>query len=306
MVRKRFHPAPYWPEDRLRHDQELAVARFITDRGNEGTKQYEATFRAAEPLVRRLFRESDDLRAFSGGVLERHPELVHASRYLGGPPVSADDLRTLAGGHVSAGRLRGEFARKVAGVVQAAWDPIRFPWLQDGRAPRSHEREAAINWTAGLWAVEQLRTRRRSASSREQERRVADVLTAAGWNELRHDEVGPIRVIDDLRRGTFTRERLLAEEKCDLPVRLSDGRLLALECKVSNSAVNSYKRLNREIGDKAAKWNRAFGDQVVTGAVLAGVYKLANLSAAQDNSGIAIFWDHDLGALRDFVSAART
>ncbi|MGH2771058.1 MAG: XamI family restriction endonuclease [Actinomycetota bacterium] len=56
---------------------------------------------------------------------------------------------------------------------------------------------------------------------------------------------------------------------------------MALECKVSNSALNSVKRLIRETGGKARSWRNAFGLQIVTGAVLAGVYKLGNLLDAQ-------------------------
>lgn len=290
----------------MRRDQELAVDRFVSRRGSEGTKQYEETFKSAEPMVRRLFTASRDLREFSGTVLAASPELVDAARYLGGPPVSADDLRTLVGERVTRSRLDAAVAAKVASVIRAARDPVRFPWLLGERGPTQHEREAAIRWTAGLWAVEQLRTKRRIDSSREQEGLVASTLSNAGWNEVPRTEAGSIQVPDDLRRGTFSRETQLAGEKCDLPVRLFDGRLLALECKVSNSAVNSYKRLNREIGDKAAKWNRAFGDQVVTGAVLDGVFKLSNLMDAQDRSRIAIFWEHDIRSLVDFVRSTGT
>lgn len=42
------------------------------------------------------------------------------------------------------------------------------------------------------------------------------------------------------------------------------------ECKVSNSKVNSHKRLNHEAVDKVAKWEDAFGRQCVPGAVLQG------------------------------------
>lgn len=53
-----------------------------------------------------------------------------------------------------------------------------------------------------------------------------------------------------------------------------------LECKVSNSATNSVKRLNRETGGKARDWNGRFGERAITGAVLAGVFKLRNLKTA--------------------------
>ena len=87
--------------------------------------------------------------------------------------------------------------------------------------------------------------------------------------------------------------------------RLRDGRLLALECKVSNGPKNSWKRLNREVGGKAERWRAAFGGQLVTGAVLAGVFDLSCLVAAQGDEGVAIYWEHDLTRLITFLSAAR-
>ena len=81
-------------------------------------------------------------------------------------------------------------------------------------------------------------------------------------------------------------------------------RLLLIECKASNSEVNSYKRLNHEIGDKAAVWKRSFGESVIPAAVLAGVFKVDNLEEAQ-RGGIAIFWEHDVATLFEFVAATR-
>ena len=62
------------------------------------------------------------------------------------------------------------------------------------------------------------------------------------------------------------------------------------------------KRLLRETGGKARAWRNAFGQQVLTGAVIAGVYKLIHLKEAQDDYEVAIFWEHDLAPLQDFVS----
>lgn len=65
------------------------------------------------------------------------------------------------------------------------------------------------------------------------------------------------------------------------------GRLLLLECKVSNSATKSVKRRNRETGGKARDWNGRFGERSITGAVLAGVVELRNLKTARAG-GVAI------------------
>jgi hypothetical protein len=79
--------------------------------------------------------------------------------------------------------------------------------------------------------------------------------------------------------------------------------LLLVECKVSGSAVNSVKRLNHEVGDKAATWSRAFGTQQHTMAVLAGVFRLKNLTDAQAKN-IALVWERDLTPLAAFLAAA--
>jgi hypothetical protein len=63
---------------------------------------------------------------------------------------------------------------------------------------------------------------------------------------------------------------------------LWDRRIMAIECKVSNSSTNSVKRLNRGAAGKAEKWLHEFGALgVVPVAVLSGVYKLHNLVGAQ-------------------------
>lgn len=111
-----------------------------------------------------------------------------------------------------------------------------------------------------------------------------------------------VQSLDELERKTFTSEVALGGAKADVAVRLDDGRLLAIECKVSNSAINSVKRLNRETVGKAERWRRLYGQQVVTAAVLSGVYKVGNLADAQA-AGVAIFWEHRLEALGQFVRA---
>jgi len=63
------------------------------------------------------------------------------------------------------------------------------------------------------------------------------------------------------------------------------------------------KRLIRETCGKADLLRHAFGEQVITGAVLSGVFKLKNLREAQNDRGVALFWEHDLSRLEEFVRA---
>ena len=87
---------------------------------------------------------------------------------------------------------------------------------------------------------------------------------------------------------------------------LFDGRVMPVECKVSNSSTNSIKRLNNDAQVKAVSWIREFGDRsTVPAAVLAGVYLVRHLLQAQD-AGLTIFWTHDIEALVAFVLGTKT
>jgi hypothetical protein len=111
---------------------------------------------------------------------------------------------------------------------------------------------------------------------------------------------------DAPERGEFCRESLLGTRKADFILQLWDQRFLAIECKVSNSATNSVKRLNNDAAAKAEAWRDDFGRvQVVPAAVLSGVYKLHNLVDAQQR-GLTLFWEHDLASLVRWINATRT
>ncbi|WP_418888083.1 XamI family restriction endonuclease [Microbacterium resistens] len=81
--------------------------------------------------------------------------------------------------------------------------------------------------------------------------------------------------------------------------------MLAVECKVSNSEVNSVKRVNNDAAAKAEVWINQFGQvNVVPAAVLSGVFKVSNLESAQAR-GLTLFWAHRLDALIAFIEQTR-
>jgi hypothetical protein len=283
----------------LEREAQRSVVLFVEQRLAEGTRPYRAAFDAARAQVSALFRATDNLLAFDPAVFA-DPAMVDAARYLAGPPVSSDDLRTLA--RLAPPQDEAEKRERIARVLWKCLDPFRFPWLAEGgnRVPARRERDTAIVWTCSLWAVEKCRTSRRTESSAQQERRVAELFRSCGL--LERDSRAPIQVLDELPRLSFVREVPLGGAKADLAVRLADGRLLAIECKVSNSAVNSVKRLNREAAGKAERWRTHYGLQVIPAVVLSGVFNVANLVDAQ-GAGVFIFWEHALVDLDVFVRA---
>jgi len=296
---------PVWNADELESRRREAIADFIEVRNAEGSLRYRAAFTAALDLTIRLFAATDDLANFrSGDALADDPALVRVARYLGAPPISGDDLNTLAGANIATRRsLDADLAAKAAEVIATAVDPERFPWLFESqpRQPTAPERDLALRWTAGLMAASEAQMSRRNEASGRQEAAVRSFLAIHGFLEV---AAQPIQLTGGLEPGTFSREASVMGIRCDVPVGLLDGRFLLIECKSSNSAVNSVKRLNRETGGKAQEWIRRLGERAIPAAVLAGVFQLGSLKSAQE-VGTTIFWERDLAPLAEFINAAR-
>jgi hypothetical protein len=304
-VPREYAKPPTWTEGELEASRREAIADFIERRSAEGSARYRQAFEDALTLGDRLFNATNDLIEFaSGEALAQDPELMRVARYLGAPPISADDLNTLAGAKIaSRRRLDPMLAAKAAEVIVAAIDPERFPWLTgvSSRPPAPEERNSALRWTAGLMAASEAQMSRRQEASGRQERAVRAFIQDAGFTEV---PPRAIHLTGGLEPGTYSREASVVGINCDVPVGLLDGRFLLIECKSSNSALNSVKRLNRETGGKAQEWIRRLGERAIPAAVLAGVFQLGSLKAAQD-VGTTIFWERDLGPLATFLDEAR-
>jgi len=203
-------------------------------------------------------------------------------------------------------RLRDdpEAAARIVDSVLLSLDRRRFPWVGEGREPGEAERSAAVLATAALMATERTRTLRRSGAKLDQEGAVAAALSAAGFTRVAPPPA--IRTLEEAPGpGEFCAEVDFGGRKADLVVGLWDRRRMPLECKVSSSTTNSYKRVNNDAAVKAVSWLRAFGeDQVVPAAVLAGVFKPGNLETAQ-SKGLTLFWAHRLGDLVGWVDRTR-
>ncbi len=288
-----------WSDADLQVERDLSERRFVALRQDEGPAAYHAIWELVEPRVYSAMAITGDLGTIDGADLIREKGLWQTLRYTCAPRVSEEDLWTMVGKKFKT--VPAAHAELTAKVLSGLVDAKRFPWVIGGRTPTEAERAAAILATITLLAHEQLSTSRRGNASRSQEDQVSDALIAAGWTL--DSSRAAISALDGLARGSFSRERKVGGAKCDIPIRLRDGRLLAVECKVSNGPKNSWKRLQREVGGKAETWRGAYGAQVITGAVLAGVFDLKCLSDAQNKQNVALFWQHNLKPLIDFVTS---
>ena len=297
---------PPWTDVDLGAERQKAIEVFRQRRTDEPIEAYLDAFDHYQSVLEELLETTIDLSADAATMtnIVSEPELLEAFRYLAGPPISEDDLEVLADAVLTPSRLKNdkEMARRVAEVVLHGLDPRRFPWVVGGREPSEAERNAAVLASTALLATRRLETMRRNDEKRRQEDAVKQALRDAGLKEVEPRKIDVL--IEAPQPGQFCGECLLGQRKADIIVGLWDRRTLPIECKVSNSATNSVKRLNNDAVAKAVHWRLQFGEnQVVPTAVLSGVYKLHNLTAAQE-SGLNLFWAHNLQQLVDWIKDA--
>lgn len=297
-----------WTRAQIETDAETSKALFRRRRLDEPLALYTRFYDEFEPIFQELI---DRLPSLAGEIFDpaQMPELVDepnkraALRYLTAPPISEDDLKTLAESTLTAAALRRDAgqARRVRDVVLHIVDPHRFPWIRESRDPTSEERAQAVVASSVLAAIRKVETRRRSNARKEQEDAVEKLLVDIGFQQIPPRNIA---LFDSAPRpGTFCRESLLGDSRADFVVRLHDRRAMPLECKASNSAVNSFKRINLEALGKARSWIAEFGSRQVTpAAVIAGVFAPANLETAQ-GGGLAIIWSHRLADLAVFIAS---
>lgn len=297
---------PRWTPEELERERRKAIELFRVERLEEPLEAYLRHFETYQSRIEDFLESTVDLTKLGENPsLFGRPEYLELVRYLAGPPISTDDLKVLADAtSITPKRLQAEpeVADRIISVVLEGLDRRRFPWVTEGREPDEIERYAAVVATASMMATQRLGTNRRNEGKTKQERQVEDALLGVGLVEVprRH-----VQTAADLPgRGEFCGESRLGNRKADFILRLWDHRVMPIECKVSNSATNSVKRLNNDAAAKAEVWRRDFGaTQIVPCAVLSGVYKLHNLQDAQDR-GLVLFWAHRLEELADWIFAA--
>jgi len=296
-----------WTTEELAEDATTSSAQFRAQR-LAVSGSWAAHYNSARAKFELLFKKLSDLNP--GAITDDNLAeayglgLGEALRYLAGPPISDDDLQVIADvDSIAPGILKKdpEALRKVFSVIERVIDPYRFPWMEGGNAPTAQQKEAALLASSLLLAAQRIATERRMEGKDSQETKVKDYLRTLGFTEV------PAETINTIVKGPqamqFCAECQLGERKADVVVRLHDTRLMALECKVSNSSTNSVKRLNNDAAVKAQYWLKVFGtSQVVPAAVLSGVFKVMNLEQAQSR-GLALFWSHDLDKLGTFIES---
>lgn len=269
---------------------------------------YDEHFETARRRIEHVLERTDCLLDLETGMGELLGSgYLDVLRYMCRPTVSSDDFANVSDiGSVAPSKLRmPEAARKAAAFFSRNLNGSLFPWVERGALPDEADLLAACRAVAALVADQKTKTSMRIAPSRSQEEAVRSALVDhAGFARVPSHDIATLADVPAAGE-VFAREASVGGVKADVVLGLHDGRFMALECKVSNSGINSYKRLNHEVTDKVEKWYGMFGrNGIVGGCVLQGVYELENLMSAQE-AGVGIFWSHDLDALVRFVERTR-
>lgn len=301
-------PAPRWTTDQLDEQAHIAIQNFREERMGEPLEEYLERFEEVRQKMEDLLEMTVDLSRLTDMAVDVlvDPGLFEAVRYLAGPPISKDDLKVLADATLSPSSIRKNpvTATEAVEVVLLGLDRNRFPWIGEDREPNEAERQAAVLASSAMIAARRVMTKRANESKTAQEKLVAEALESVPMTRV---AARTITTLDQApARGEFVPfECTVGTRKADLNARLFDGRLMPIECKVSNSSTNSVKRLNNDAAVKAGQWIDSLGrTQIVPTAVLSGVFKVHNLEQAQER-GLNLFWAHDLGRLVEFILSTR-
>jgi hypothetical protein len=243
-----------WSAEELDKDSREATEIFRKERLEEPLEDYLEAFDDCLGNVEDLFETTIDLTELDETAIQflTDQKLFGVFRYLPGPPISDDDLKTVAEVQsLNPAQLCSdpEAVQRIISVVRMGMDRRRFPWVREDREPTETEKKAAILASAALMATQRVGADRRSKGKRAQEGMVSGVLTGAGLVEVAKRKV--VTLTDAPEPGQFCGESYLGDRKADFLVRLWDYRIMAIECKVSNSATNSVKRLNNDAAAKA-------------------------------------------------------
>jgi hypothetical protein len=301
-----------WSEAELEADRRQSVDLFRDQRLKEPLEAYGEAFDEAQGTMEDLLETTLDLSQLDDEALGLLADraLQEAVRYVAAPPISVDDLKTLVEStSISPKALRGDpdLVARLVETIRAVLDRRRFPWVMEGREPTEAERHAAIVASTALIATQRVATGRRNESKTIQEELVRQTLLDQGFVEVVIARRRISMLNDGPGAGTFCKEVTLgnSRRKADLVIGLWDGRTMPLECKVSNSSINSLKRLNNDTAAKAETWRRDLGTTyIVPTVVLSGVYDLPHLLSAQAD-GLTLYWAHRLSDLAQWIEQTR-
>lgn len=320
-----------WTDEQLAEQAQIALEEFVDRRLAEPGGKYLAHVKSRQAAIIRLIRSLSGLDAKNPDpeivrAVLLDEELFDALRYVTGPPVSEDDLgvlvtRRIEGIAKSEIKSSSELPVKILQLICKLADPFRFPWIAASRKPSIGDLRTAIEATTTMHAAQSLQTERRGHGKiveQRLEKRLIELefVKVSGQKRKKKKEGDPAastlpafppkgRITQPSHHPVYPHfygECTVYGRKVDLFVALATGRMIAIEAKDSSSGLNSTKRLLNDTGGKAKHYRDEGGKNLISVALLSGVFKPSNLKAAQD-AGLFLVWAHDIDGFIDWIKS---
>lgn len=299
-----------WNDSELAIEAQRALDEFVDRRLAETSTSYVAHVLRHKQSIFSLFKllqsvdpSNPDPQSVREILLDEG--MFSALRYMAGPPVSSDDLgvlvtRDVKGINKTLIRNSSTLAQEVLQLICKLADPIRLPWIGRNRLPTRRELREAVAATAVIHATQSLQTERRGFGKIVEQQLVSRLIEMGFQRETAPAKGRVTAPAHHPVYPGFYGECTVYGRKVDLLIPLKSGRIIALEAKDSSSALNSVKRLNNDTAAKARHYAVEGGKNILSVALLSGVFKLENLQNAQ-KSGLFLVWSHDLDGFIDWI-----
>lgn len=291
-----------------KHIADAAKARELylhTQGPKEAKADWRFAVRDARKLATAALRASKLLSDIEG-ALARDGRHALVFRQVLAPPVSQDQFKLYCPAYSKSAEITGRPMLNAAEVAATIWDRLDLgvaTWAAGGTTPERHEIETFVRVSSTLIGLQQISTARRSRLAQEQEGAVISALKSDGWTKLPSkliDTRAAVPTLHFMHKTRFATATTAAQE-VDIACGLQNSYVLAMECKVTNDATNSVKRIN-DVLKKATAWKDHWGSFVMTAALLQGVIAAKDVQRLSD-AGVHVFWSHDLAKFKKWLRA---
>lgn len=242
------------------------------------------------------------------GALTQSGRHIRVLRHLFAPPISQDQLKLIAplypkGAEKTWTKLAPAAAAEFENEFLARRDKNLTGWLTTNSNPTKRQVKRVIDTVTPMISSQIFNTVRRNRLSDEQEKAVEGLLAAKGWTKSSSTTVSTPADLPPLyyMRKAPTTASKTATKEVDIACGVRTNLILAMECKVSNDATNSVKRVS-DVLDKAKSWQTHWGGFIQTAALLQGVVAYKDV-VRLTNDNVLVFWSHDLEVLSDWLDA---
>ncbi len=269
-------------------------------------EEWRRVCKAVRRDILRTLVETNGLRDLQSSLTKTGRHLL-VLRHLFAPPISQDQLKLILpsypkGAEKKATKLTKVAADEFAAAFADRRDPTLTAWLGTNSNPSRPQVKKLLHTLTPMISSQIFNTVRRNRLSDDQERAVEDLLAAKGWTKTpstivnNTSDIAPEHFMRKARCKTRT-----ATKEVDIACGVNPSLIMAMECKVSNDATNSVKRVS-DVMDKTKAWNDQWGGFIQTAALLQGVIAYKDVARLLD-SNVLVFWSHDLQPLSDWLDA---